>query len=130
MTAAQIAVLITSIVEHFSDTGAGYCDVPSVSRPGLMHRVYFNDNLYSQSCTCEAGSFGGDCGHRLAVDRHFDEKRKALRAITGEDLQAHVEDELRTRFNPERWCKETWCCGHWWRGDVCLYGLHDLSRSK
>ncbi len=34
--------------------------------------------------------------------------------------------ERPTRFNQELWRKETYCCGHWWAGDCCLYGNHKL----
>jgi hypothetical protein len=120
MTIDQITAIAQGIVEHMSDTGAGYCDVPSNSKPGVTHRVYFNTKLYSVSCTCEAGTFGQDCGHRVAVDRHFDSRRAAKgilvhvgkpvytdesddpfinanlrRSILGEDMPVHVEDDLR-----------------------------------
>lgn len=32
-----------------------------------------------------------------------------------------------TRFNEERFCKETWCHNHWWAGDYCYYGAHYLT---
>lgn len=32
-----------------------------------------------------------------------------------------------TRFNTELFRKETYCHGHWWAGDTCLYGAHSLT---
>ena len=92
MTFEQITAIAAGIIEHMSDTGAGYCEVPSASRPGLSHRVYFNTKLYSVSCDCEAGLMRRDCGHRVAVDRHFDLKRSILTV----DLVPHVEDSIRS----------------------------------
>ena len=91
MTIEQITAIAQGIIEHMSETGAGYCDVPSNSKPGVTYRVYFNAKLYSTSCDCKAGSFNQDCGHRVAVDRHFDSRR----SILTEDVAPHIEEELR-----------------------------------
>ena len=91
MTLAQIEGLAQGISEHMNAQGSGYCEVPSNSRKDVTHRVYFNEKLYSVSCTCEAGMMRKDCGHRVAVDRHFDSRRDIL----GQDVVQYVEDELR-----------------------------------
>jgi hypothetical protein len=35
-----------------------------------------------------------------------------------------------TRFNEDLFRKETYCHGHWWHGDTCLYGVHDLGETQ
>ena len=80
MTLNQVAAIAEGIIEHMiSPKGwGGYCEVPSATKMGKKYRVYFNAKLYSTSCNCEAGQHSQDCGHRLAVDRHFDSRREAL----------------------------------------------------
>ena len=76
MTYEQVQTL--EITEHMiSEHGwGGYCEVTSATQPGRKYRVYFNGRLYSTSCNCKAGQHSMDCGHRLAVDRHFDSRRE------------------------------------------------------
>jgi len=74
MTLDQIQTL--AITEHLSAAGCGYCEVSSLSEPGLLHRVYVSNKLYSVKCDCKGAQRGYDCGHRLAVDRHLDSRRE------------------------------------------------------
>ncbi len=34
-----------------------------------------NEQLYSELCTCKAGKADQDCYHKIAVDRHYDDRR-------------------------------------------------------
>jgi hypothetical protein len=70
MTIDQITAIQQSIIEH-----NGYCEVSSASAAGKTYRVYVNSKFYSVSCNCRAGQHNQDCGHRVAVDRHFDSRR-------------------------------------------------------
>ena len=52
----------------------GYCLVGSQSEP-TKHVVTVNEQLYSELCTCKAGKADQDCYHKIAVDRHYDDRR-------------------------------------------------------
>ena len=110
MTIDQITGIQASIIEHISTQGwGGYCEVASASEQGKKYRVYFNSKLYSTSCNCKAGQCSQDCGHRVAVDRHFDSRR----AILGEDMPVHVEDDLRSEYEGCDFCgrnHKSWNC--------------------
>jgi hypothetical protein len=72
MTIEQIAAL--SIQEH-----DGYCLVSSCSTPGKKYRVEVDPrSLYSTYCHCRDGRRNSDCGHRIGVDRHYDDRRWAI----------------------------------------------------
>ena len=71
MTIDQVTSIQQNIIEH-----RGYCEVPSASDANTAYRVYVNSRLYSVSCNCKAGQHNQDCGHRVAVDRYFDDRRK------------------------------------------------------
>ena len=69
----------------------GYCLVGSQSEP-TKHVVTVNEQLYSELCTCKAGKADQDCYHKIAVDRHYDDRRPAFHQGIEPRRFTYVED--------------------------------------
>jgi hypothetical protein len=90
-------------------------EIKSSSRAGMTHHLFILSGR-AVGCNCESRQYRTmrDCRHmtahndRLAASDPFVAARRA------------------TRWNAELWRRETFCHGHWWAGDTCLYGGHAL----
>ena len=68
-----------------------HIEVASRSRENVTHTLFMDETGKAVGCTCEYRQY-----HTFTSCRHMIDWNVKVESITGQDLPAHVEDDLRT----------------------------------